>query len=102
MAKAQSPPRGSPGVDVRTALVAWVVVMSLLAFVLMAVDKWRSKKGGWRIRERDLLLAALMGGSLGTLAGILILRHKSAKPSFLAGLAGVVALQAGATYLWVR
>lgn len=64
--------------------VCWLVVASLVAFVLFGIDKWRAKRGQTlRISEFSLLLCSALGGAIGGLLGIIVFRHKSAKPMFL-------------------
>lgn len=76
-------------------LALLVAAPSVVAFTLCVVDKGRARRGGRRVPERVLLGAALLGGSPGLILGMLAARHKTRKPSFLAGLAAVMALQAG-------
>lgn len=53
-------------------------VMSLLTFILFAVDKSKSKSSGSsRIPEIVLLSALSLGGGVGGIFGIYALRHKS-------------------------
>jgi uncharacterized membrane protein YsdA (DUF1294 family) len=65
-------------------LLAWVGAFSVWAFILFGFDKWRAgRSGARRIPESSLLLASAFGGWPGGLLGIVLFRHKSAKPSFL-------------------
>ena len=84
------------------SLLGWVAVASALAFALMGVDKALARRGGRRVRERDLLLAALVGGSPGTLAGMAAFRHKTRKGRFLALFALVVAVQLALAWALLR
>lgn len=52
-------------------------VMSFLAFILYGVDKFKAKRGLWRIPERVLLGFALLGGAVGALVGMNLFRHKT-------------------------
>lgn len=83
-------------------VVAWVAVASLAAFILCVVDKRRARARASRIRERTLLGAALVGGSPGLVLGMLVARHKTRKPSFLAKLALVLVAQAAAAWAVLR
>ena len=77
--------------------------MSLVDFLLFGIDKRRAQTRQWRVPETTLLLAALFGGSLGGLLGMLVFHHKTRKPKFYlsiplmllvhAALAGWVATQ---------
>jgi uncharacterized membrane protein YsdA (DUF1294 family) len=65
-------------------LLAWVGVLSIWTFLLFGFDKWRAaRSGARRIPESSLLWASALGGWPGGLLGIVLFRHKSAKPSFL-------------------
>jgi uncharacterized membrane protein YsdA (DUF1294 family) len=65
-------------------LLAWVGVVSAWAFLMFGFDKWRAgRSGGRRTPESSLLWASALGGWPGGLLGIVLFRHKSAKPSFL-------------------
>lgn len=61
----------------RAVLAAYLVLVNLAAFVLYAVDKRRAIARAWRVPESALLLIAALGGSLGALLGIHLLRHKT-------------------------
>jgi uncharacterized membrane protein YsdA (DUF1294 family) len=65
-------------------LLAWVGVTSAWTFLMFGFDKWRAgRSGSRRTPESSLLLASALGGWPGGLLGIVLFRHKSAKPSFL-------------------
>lgn len=61
----------------------WLIAASLLGFTLMGVDKQRAKNHAWRISERTLLLIAFIGGGFGSLAGMLLFRHKTKHAKFI-------------------
>ena len=77
----------------RLLAVSIVLAMNLAAFLLMGLDK--AKAGGPQVRlpESFFYLIALIGASVGVLAGVQIFRHKSSKESFLAVLSAIVLLQ---------
>jgi uncharacterized membrane protein YsdA (DUF1294 family) len=58
-------------------LLAIYAIMSLVAFVAMAEDKRRARKGAWRISERSLHSIELLGGFPGSLIGQWTFRHKT-------------------------
>lgn len=58
------------------------IVLSLLTFIIYAIDKSAAQKGAWRTQESTLHLLSLAGGWPGALIAQQRLRHKSKKPSF--------------------
>ncbi len=64
-------------------VLIWLIAASLFGFALMGVDKQRAKNRAWRISERTLLLTAFLGGGFGSLAGMLIFRHKTKHVKFI-------------------
>lgn len=76
-----------------TALLIWVLAWTLIAFVLMGADKWKARHDNWRIPEKALFLSAILGGSVGALAGMYLFRHKTKHLSFTIGMPVILALQ---------
>ena len=58
-------------------LFLYLITVNVLAFVLFGLDKYKARKGFWRISERGLMFAALLGGSVGALCGMRLFRHKT-------------------------
>lgn len=81
-----------------TVLILWVAALSAADFALAAFDKSRARRGGRRVPEATLLGLALAGGSPGLALGMIVLRHKTRKPSFLLAFGAIAALQAAALY----
>ena len=54
-----------------------LAAVNLVAFALYGLDKWKAKRGAWRIPEATLLLVAFLGGSAGALLGMELFRHKT-------------------------
>ncbi|MDB5915404.1 MAG: cold-shock DNA-binding domain [Ramlibacter sp.] len=72
----------------RWPVSSWVavayLVASVAAFVAYAVDKSAARNGGWRTSEATLHGFSLACGWPGALLAQQLLRHKTAKPSFVA------------------
>ena len=58
-------------------IVIYLVIMNLLGFILMGADKRKAKLGKWRIPEKTFFIVSILGGSLGTWAGMYAFRHKT-------------------------
>ncbi|NTV41286.1 MAG: DUF1294 domain-containing protein [Candidatus Moranbacteria bacterium] len=68
-------------------LVTLFSAINLLAFLIMFLDKNKSKKSGSeRISEGMLFFLATFFGSVGVLAGMFAFRHKTQKWYFLIGI----------------
>lgn len=65
-------------------------------YALFAIDKAKARSEAWRISERTLLLAALLGGSVGAKLAQHRLRHKTRKEPFRTRLNLIVALHVAA------
>lgn len=73
-------------------LFAYLILVNALSFVLMLADKLKARRGAWRIPEATLLGSALLGGSIGAIAGMKLFRHKTRHPRFRIGLPLILAL----------
>ena len=74
-------------------LYSYLLIINAAGFLLMLVDKWKAKKNRWRIRESTLLIVAALGGSVGSLLGMYIFRHKTLHLKFTVGIPVILAGQ---------
>ena len=81
-------------------LLYYLAAVNVLAFALMGIDKAKAKQGAWRIPEKILFLSALIGGSIGAIAGMFVFRHKTKHLSFVLGLPAILLLHL-ALALWL-
>lgn len=79
--------------DILKYLIIYLIVINLVAFLAMYVDKRKAKYGKWRIPEQTLFILALIGGSIGAIAGMYIFRHKTKKLRFSVGFPVILVLQ---------
>jgi uncharacterized membrane protein YsdA (DUF1294 family)/cold shock CspA family protein len=63
-------------------ILVFYIAMSLLTFIMYAIDKSAAKSGDWRTQESTLHLLSLAGGWPGALIAQQRLRHKSKKQPF--------------------
>lgn len=74
-------------------VVLYLILINVLTFVVYGVDKWKARHYRWRISEITLLLLAVVGGSVGAILAIWLLRHKTQHPLFTWGVPGILAVQ---------
>lgn len=95
-------------------------IINLIAFGLFAVDKKRAVLNGEierakrrrkpepargmkrRIPEKTLFVAAAIGGSIGAMAGMWLLRHKTKHWYFVYGMPAILLLQLLIAWIAVR
>ena len=63
-------------------LALYLAVVNLAGFALMGIDKWKAKRGAWRISEKTLFLPAVLGGCVGCILGMRTFRHKTKHLAF--------------------
>ena len=70
--------------------IIYLIIINLIAFLAMYIDKRRAKYGKWRIKEHNLFILALLGGSIGAIAGMYTFRHKTKKMRFVIGFPAIL------------
>ena len=81
----------------------YLLLINALGFLLMLIDKWKAKHNRWRVPEATLMWVAALGGSIGSLAGMYTVRHKTKHPKFTVGIPLILVAQiALAIYLFNR
>ncbi|NLN42485.1 MAG: DUF1294 domain-containing protein [Clostridiales bacterium] len=78
----------------------YIIIINIIAFIMMGIDKSKSKKGAWRISERTLFAIAFFGGSVGILGGMHVFRHKTRHAKFKLGIPLIIIIQ-GILLLWI-
>ena len=74
-------------------LYLYLLIINALGFLLMLVDKYKARNGLWRIPEATLMGVATLGGSIGSLAGMYLVRHKTQHPKFTVGIPALLIVQ---------
>lgn len=67
-------------------MYVWVICMNALGAKLMVKDKMNAINHEWRVKEKYLFVVAFLGGSLGILAAMKAVRHKTRKFFFYMGV----------------
>lgn len=74
-------------------IIIYLVTVNCLSFIIMGVDKHKARKRAWRIPESTLFVLALIGGSLGSIAGMHLFHHKTRHWYFLYGMPAILIFQ---------
>lgn len=74
-------------------VIIYLIIVNAAAFFLMLADKHKARKNLWRIPEWALFASAALGGSVGALCGMYLVRHKTKHLSFAVGMPVILALQ---------
>lgn len=74
-------------------LMIYLGIINLVAFIAFAIDKWAAINRKSRIRIVMLLGLAFIGGSIGALLAMYILRHKTQKDYFVFGVPLIIVMQ---------
>lgn len=77
----------------RYVLLVLFVLVNLVAFALMGVDKQRARTHQWRVPEKTLFLAALLFGGTGGTIGMFFFHHKTKHWYFRYGLPALLVVQ---------
>lgn len=76
--------------------ILYLVLINVIAFLLMGIDKRRAVRHRWRIPEKTLFLSALLLGSIGANLGMQVFRHKTKHKSFVLGMPLILIIQTAA------
>ena len=79
--------------SVVTFLSIYLGAVNIIGFLIMGIDKLKARKRGFRIPEATLFLVALMGGSVGSLIGMYLFRHKTRHRTFTIGMPLILLFQ---------
>ena len=73
--------------------IYYLIIINIIAFFLMGIDKKKAQTGAWRIPERTLFFSAILGGSIGAIAGMQLFRHKTKHKAFVIGMPAIFIVQ---------
>lgn len=59
----------------------------------MFIDKEKAKRHKWRISENTLIFISILGGSIGSIIGMQLFRHKTKHMKFKLGLPVILIIQ---------
>ena len=71
----------------------YFAVISVVTAIITSVDKYKAKKGAFRISEATLFILAALGGALSEYLTMRLIRHKTLHKRFMIGLPIIIILQ---------
>lgn len=83
-------------------IIKYLLAINVLAFAVYGVDKWKARKGRWRVPEATLLGLAALGGSVGAWVAMQLFRHKTKKNKFRYGVPIMFVLQVAAVLFFMN
>lgn len=63
-------------------MIKYLIIINIITFIMYGIDKQQAIKNNYRISETTLLTLSLIGGSLGSILGMIIFHHKTKKIKF--------------------
>lgn len=70
-----------------------MLAVNIITFIVYGIDKYKARKGKWRISEATLILMAVIGGSIGAWIGMKAWHHKTLHKKFRFGVPAILAAQ---------
>lgn len=74
-------------------IIIYLIIINIIGFLIMYIDKQKAKKGKWRIPEKTIFIITVLGGWIGTISGMYAFRHKTQKLHFTIGLPTITILE---------
>ncbi len=62
--------------------VIYLIVINIITFLVMGLDKLKAKNGSWRVQEATLFTLVFFGGGIGGILGMIVFHHKTKKAKF--------------------
>lgn len=75
-------------------IIIYGIVTNLVTFAAYGIDKLRARRGGRRSPERILLIMSAIGGSMGAIVAMQLLRHKTQHAQFHYGVPAMLLIHA--------
>jgi uncharacterized membrane protein YsdA (DUF1294 family) len=81
--------------------IYYFIGINVLTFLLYGIDKWKARRGKWRIPEDTLIWLAIAGGSIGALLGMYLFHHKTKHRKFALGVPAIFLVQVLLIYFFI-
>ena len=74
-------------------IICYLLAVNIVTVLLYGIDKYKAKKGKWRISEATVLTMATIGGSVGAWAGMRRWHHRTMHKKFKYGIPVIIIMQ---------
>ena len=74
-------------------VIIYLLIINVLGFLVMGIDKHKAKMGSQRIPENSLFMFTILGGGVGTIIGMYAFHHKTKKLKFKIGMPLILILE---------
>lgn len=71
-------------------IVIYLIIINVIAFLAMYIDKRKAQKNKRRIPEKTLFTLVALGGGIGGIFGMYLFRHKTKKTRFVIGFPSIL------------
>lgn len=82
-------------------VIIYFIAINVIGFLAMLIDKKKAERGSWRIPEKTLFIFTLLGGGIGTIAGMYLFRHKTKKLKFTIGFPVILISEIALIVYWI-
>ena len=83
-------------------LIIYFILLNIIGYAIMGIDKSKAKNNKWRIKEKTLFLVAAFGGSVGSILGMRHFHHKTQKRGFVFGMPLILIVQIIAVFIILK
>ena len=73
--------------------IIYLAIINIIGFLAMGIDKHQARMANRRIPENTLFTFTVLGGGVGTIAGMYVFRHKTKKLKFKIGMPLILILE---------
>ena len=81
-------------------LLIYLLAVNAAGAAVTALDKWKARRGRWRIPEKTLFLLCVLGGCPGVYLTMRACRHITLHKRFMWGIPAIFVLQLAAAALY--
>lgn len=79
----------------------YLLIINMVSFCAMGIDKSRAVKNKWRIPEKTLFIMVLLGGGIGGTAGMYAFHHKTKHWYFVLGFPFIAVFEYAAMFYFL-